>query len=435
MQNTLPQVLIVLWLNFVLQALPVRVMATYAELLIGAMISGTGHLTDALFAVGHQKHFSTYYWLIEKGKWSWLSVTKRLVQLVVLFFSRGEWNFIIDDFIVPRASEKAPFVTYHHDHSQKPNRPRFIWGQQWVALGLSMSWGGIWAALPMLLRIHKKVGNRSKITTALLLLETLAPSFREKGDEILRCLVDAWYMKGPFIMPLLKQGIHVIGQIRKDTALFKEPESSQDSRRKRGRPRKYGKKWTPERVKEQLPVQTVKLKVYGKTKQIRYRSTKCLARFLSGQPVIAVWSQLPSQKSWSLILSTDLTLTAEQIIKLFARRWKTEPMFNEIKHTYGMVNAWQQSSRALHRWVSILSVAYSLTRLLSLVIRSKNNDHFIPFIQWRARSVVTAGLVKRGLEFFFRQFTFSGLWEPKSKKLVLKNDRVLYQRTKNCLLF
>ena len=70
--------LLVLWLNFVLLAVPVRVVCTYAELLIGVIISGSGHVTEALLAVGHQKHFSTYYWLIEKGTWSWLKVAKQL---------------------------------------------------------------------------------------------------------------------------------------------------------------------------------------------------------------------------------------------------------------------------------------------------------------------------------------------------------------------
>ena len=66
--------LYVLWINFVAAALPSRVVRTYVELLIGAICSRSGHITQALLAVGHQKHFSTYYWLIEHGKWSWLKV-------------------------------------------------------------------------------------------------------------------------------------------------------------------------------------------------------------------------------------------------------------------------------------------------------------------------------------------------------------------------
>jgi len=432
MKNFLPQVLIVLWLNFVLDAVPVRVVATFTELLIGAMISGSGHITDALLAVGHQKHFSTYYWLINKAKWSWLFVVKRFIKLLTTFFPRREWNVIIDDFICPRVSKEAPDAAYHYDHSKKPNRSQYIWGQQWIALGLSFSWGRVWSALPILLRLHKKVGNRSKIKTAVLLMKTVAPFFREAGEDIiLRCLVDCWYMKSTFILPLFKLGIQVIGQARKDTVLFAKPIPITASKRKRGRPKKYGEKWTAERVKEQLPLRKTVLNIYGGCKLVKYRSTQCLARFLLGQPVIAVWCQLPKQKGWTLILSTDLTLAPEQIIKLYTRRWKTEPMFNEVKHAYGVANVWEQTSRAVHRWVSMICLNYSVTRLLSIVAVSKNNNALVPFIQWRVKSVITAGLVRKGLELFFRQFTFSRLWNPKSKKLILKMEPNLSQKTKN----
>jgi len=414
------QYLIVLWLNFIFAALPVRIITTYAELLIGAIISGSGHITDALLAVGHQKHFSTYYRLIEKAKWSWLKVAKQLIRLIVTFFPRVEWNLIIDDFTCPRSSKDAPGAKYHHEHGQKPNRPSYIWGQQWVALGLSLTWGKMCVSLPLLLRLHKYVGNKTKITTALTLVRAVLSLFRETGKEKIRCLVDAWYMKRTLILPLLKRCIHAIGQVRKDTALFLEPILVLKKDRKKGRPRTYGQKLTPDRV-EKLTIHKANLNIYGGPTEVLYRSTMCLARFLKGLLVVAVWGKLPGQKDWMLILSTDLSLTPERIIKLYARRWKIEPMFNEIKHGYGVAQAWEQTFQNLHRWVSMLCVSYSLTRLLSLVAASKKNDNFIPVIQWRTKSPITAGLVRIGLQLFFRHFTFNQLWDLKSKKLKLPN--------------
>lgn len=418
MQVSLIQTIIVLWINFILVAVPPRLIGTYAELLIGALMSGSGHITEALFQVGHKKHFSTYYWLIEKGKWAWLKLIKQLIKLIVTFFPRNEWNLMIDDFVCPRSSEMAPHAKYHYDHSKKPNRPKYIFGQQWLALGVSLSWGKLCASLPILLRLHKSVGNRTKLTNAVTMVQYVLPLFRKKGAEVIRCLVDSWYMKAPFILPLLTLGVHVIGQVRKDTVLYDQPPKTEGKKRGRGRPRKYGQQWTEQRVKK-LPIHKAIITVQGGCKEIKYRTTICLARFLKGMPVIAVWCQYPEQKSWSLILSTDLFLTPQRIIKLYARRWKIEPMFNEIKHGYGVAEAWQQTSQALHRWVSMLCVSYSLTRLLSLIMDSDKNDNFVPFIQWRAKSVMTAGLVRKGLQLFFRQFTFSQLWNPKSKKLLL----------------
>lgn len=410
--------LIVLWINSIVQALPVRVIATYTELLIGAIISKSGHITQALLAVGHQKHFSAYYWLIEKAKWSWLEVINRLVQLIVSCFPRKQWHLIVDDFICPRASRQAPHAAFHHDHGQKPNRPRYIWGQQWVALGLSLCWGKMTVALPLLLKLHKHQGNGTKLTTAVSLIKVLLPLFRKTGEETIRCLVDAWYMKANFILPLLRRAVHVIGQVRKDTALFEDPQP-ETGVRKRGRPRKYGKRLT-ETVLASLPIQQVTMKIFGKMQQVTFRWQRCRVRFLKGQPVIAVWCKLNDQKNWTLIICTDLTLTPQRIIRLYARRWKIEPMFNEIKHHYGVSQAWQRQNQALHRWVSMLTVAYSLTRMVSLIAAgSKTRQKRLPIIPWRKNKPITAGIVQMGLQLYFRQFTFRRLWNQKSKKLML----------------
>ena len=421
MQEPLCENLLVLWLNFIIQAVPVRLVATFAELLIGALISGSGHISDALFHVGHQKHYSTYYWFLRHGKWSWVKVNIKLIELITTCFPRPELNLILDDFICPRSSKKAPHAKYHHEHSQKPNRPKYIWGQQWLALSIAINWGKLQAALPILLRIHKKVGNSTKLSRGVMLISFVYPLLQRCCGNI-RCLVDAWYMKAPFIIPLLKSGIHVIGQVRKDTVLHDFPETQ--SQKRKGRPKKYGYKWIEERIKT-LPIREVFVTVHGGPRTVKYRTTKCLARFLKGVPVIAVWCQYQKQKKWTLILSTDLSLTPERIIKLYARRWRTEPMFKEIKHSFGIAEAWQQTSRALHRWVSILCVAYSLMRMLSLVTAQNKERSLVPTIAWRRNSIMTAGLVRKGVHLFFRRFGFQLLWNPKGKKLIVpKNENI-----------
>jgi len=76
-------------------------------------------------------------------------------------------------------------------------------------------------------------------------------------------------------------------------------------------------------------------------------------------------------------------------------------MFNEIKHSYGVADAWEQTSQNLHRWVSMLSVAYALTRMLSVLASAQKNRSFIPLVQWRVNRPVTAGLIQMGLQLFF----------------------------------
>jgi len=57
--------------------------------------------------------------------------------------------------------------------------------------------------------------------------------------------------------------------------------------------------------------------------------------FLDGQLVRVVWCEFKHDsghwKSTCLLLSTDITLTPEQVIESYALRWSIESMFNQLK--------------------------------------------------------------------------------------------------------
>lgn len=413
------------WIAFLLLAIPIRNRVTFFELLIGVIIARSGHITQALLRVPSPRHWTTFYKLIEKGKWSYLQLGQQLLKLVLTYFPRNQWNLIVDDVEIVRSSRKAPGVQLLHNHTQKPNRPRYIWGQCWVALGISVSFGRLVASIPILLHLQRKTGNSSKIKSVLVLLRCVLPTLKAKGTRVVRLLVDAWYMKGKLILPLLAQGVHVIGHVRWDTALFLPPDKKREGR---GRPRKYGDKISWETV-NRLQIHQRTFHIYGRRQQVRYRSIYCLARFLKGQAVIAVWMQLEKQQGWSLILSTDITLNTERIIKLYARRWKIEPMFNELKHMVGLKEAWQQNRQALSQWATLLCTAYAIPRMIALVIPRKTEIGIPP---WRKNQPVTAGMVVLALQRIFLQVA---VWQqihlkfPKFNRIFGHKKVIFYQRT------
>jgi hypothetical protein len=79
-------------------------------------------------------------------------------------------------------------------------------------------------------------------------------------DCHVRVLLDSWYMRCQVIQYAQAWGFAVIGQIRRDTALSAVPEEAVvvGDKRRRGRPRVYGLKYTPERVAA-LPERRVRL--------------------------------------------------------------------------------------------------------------------------------------------------------------------------------
>src|SRR6476661_1755091 len=188
------------WLTLLAQAVPNRSALTFLELLLGAMITDRGFVTEALLAITPRRKWPTYFKWLEGGKWSWIAVAQRLCKILVTHFAPPVWYLVIDDTLVPRASKKAPDVGFHFDHSRKPNRSRYIWGQGWVTLAavvhaktVATSW-----AVPLISRLVRKTGNHGKLTGARVLLRVVRGFFGQG-----RLLLDTWFMRASVSVPVL----------------------------------------------------------------------------------------------------------------------------------------------------------------------------------------------------------------------------------------
>jgi len=398
-------------ITFLVQVLPLRSVPTFIELLIGAMLTETGFVTQAYLAFPMKRNWSSYYKWIEKGKWSWVAVGIQMAKLLIRLFPQPLWHLIIDDTLILRTSRKAPGSKIYREHSRKPNRPEFVRGQCWVSLAAVVENGLQAAAIPILSRLMRNEGNGSKLTAAKALIRVITPVFENFS---VRLLLDSWYMRGTLLLAALKAGHHVIGQVRKDTALFRIPKQSF----KRGRPRKYGAKYTPSDIAK-LPVTPVQLFIYGKLQWVRYRSVIAKARFLDGRPVRAVWVSFEDEKRGvtqeRLILATDINLEPDEVIEIYAKRWTIEPMFHQAKSSWGWNETWQQSRQAVHRWLHILSIGYALPQLLAI----KGGDEVKKLADttpWREKHPVTAGRVRSGLVRIFGHFPIRDWWNRKSRK-------------------
>src|SRR3954463_8544756 len=83
-------------------AVPGRARATFTELLIGAAVTRGGHVTDAILAVGLSRSWTTYHWLLERGRWSWLSVWRALLAALATLFAPPGWAGLNNDTVVGR---------------------------------------------------------------------------------------------------------------------------------------------------------------------------------------------------------------------------------------------------------------------------------------------------------------------------------------------
>ena len=128
-------------------------------------------------------------------------------------------------------------------------------------------------------------------------------------------------MRGSLIRTALRLGHEVIGQVRRDTALFALPPPRQPGRR--GRPKLYGARLNADAVAA-LPASVHAIAGYG-GRSARLRHAVCRPRFLKG--VIVRWCELEKGSGWAkarLLLSTDPTLSAPAIVEAYSKRWSIE---------------------------------------------------------------------------------------------------------------
>lgn len=401
------------WISFLLVAVPPRSRRTFVELLIGCMLNPEGWVTRAIGAICREAHWTTYYKLIERAHVPVADLSIRLLQLVQWVFPADRVNLIIDDTLVPRTAKTGPGISVKHDHARKANRPTFLNSQCWVTLALVVRVRlGSALTVPIRSWLVEESGQRGKLWVARQLID----SVREHVKEA-RLLIDAWFMRKSLILPLLEQRVRIIGQVRRDTALFLPPEPEP---KRRGRKRKYGRR-IDTALLDALPAQEMELTLYGKTQRVRLRSTLAVARFLKGLPVRVVWCEMQQDDGgWTrarLILATETNLSAKEVIAIYAERWGIEPLFHNLKRWWGVANLWQQSKEALELWMQIRCTAYALTQLLALKLWGA--FPLMDIAPWRKGAMITAGLFGQWMRIQFIGLRVRNAFDPKSGNFVM----------------
>jgi hypothetical protein len=136
----------------------------------------------------------------------------------------------------------------------------------------------------------------------------------------------------------------IIVRAKANFVAFEQPIFS-TNKRGRGRPAKYGKKVNLKELFESRPqdFQTAKVSLYGKLETIEYLCLDLLWRPVKGtiRFVLVKHGSTPF-----ILMCSDLTVPALQIIELYGYRFKVEVMFKSLKNTIG--------SFFYHFWTTVL---------------------------------------------------------------------------------
>jgi len=252
----------------------------------------------------------------------------------------GRRVLVGDGIKIPKRGKKMPGVKLLHQQSDSNTKPEFIMGHSLQAVCLLVEAAQSAFAVPLAVRIHEGLvwSNRNRRTLldkmiALLAIVAIKDPFY--------FVADAYYAARKIIRGLLDQNNHLVTRVKSNAVAYVP--YLQRGPHKRGRPRLYGTKLRLKSLfNDPKPTQSAASPVYGEHNvTIQYRVCDLLWR-PAGRLVRFVAVIHPSRGS-CLLMCTDTSLSAVQIIRLYGLRFKIEHSFKQAVRLIG--------SFAYHFWM------------------------------------------------------------------------------------
>ncbi len=253
----------------------------------------------------------------------------------------GRLVLVGDGIKAPKRGKKMPAVKLLHQQSESNTKPEYIMGHSLQAVGLLVHAAKSVFSVPLAVRIHEGLvwSNRDKRTLLdkmLGLLDILAikaPFY---------FVADAYYAAGKMVIGLLNQGNHLVTRVKSNAVAY-APATPKKGRKKKGRPKTYGQKIKLRSLlSNPKSMQQVASPVYGERGvTVRYRVRDLLWR-PAGRLVRFVAVIHPTRGS-CILMCTDTSLSAVDIIRLYGLRFKIETSFKQATRQIG--------SFAYHFWM------------------------------------------------------------------------------------
>jgi hypothetical protein len=349
------------------------------------------------------KHHTNYARFLGRYRWEPVEVAQAVLDLLLSRLPKtavGErLTVALDDRPVAKSRGKAPGLAWHHCHNKGQCAGPFVHGHVWMQIAL-VAWLGREAfSLPLRALLYRRKQDRQRGTAyrekwrlALELLNSL------HWPHPVRLVADGnFYVRG-FVRAIREAGHDLIVRLPKVAAVYRLPKPPAQ---RRGRPRTYGEKTSLEGAFRKARFRPLNETLWGWQGTLRL-ATAILVPRVVGQPCQVVCVRL-GRREPRYLLSTDRSLSAEEIVRLYASRFSIELTFRELTQRCGFGDYQVRKGRAIEAHVQLSQVACSLLYLLML-------DGLLPIDQfvWPAWRKPAAHLSLGQTQDFLRQLAFQG---------------------------
>jgi hypothetical protein len=354
-------------------------------LLCGTLLAPANHtVTAALRALGlaGEPGFQNYHRLLNRARWSARQAAGLLLSLLVdAFVPSGPVIIGLDETIERRRGRKLTARAIYRDAARSSKECfQKTSGLRWMSLALlvPVGWAARVWALPFLTalcpserygpyvqrgRRHKPLAERAR--------GLVGQVRRWLPDRALIVVADGGYATLEFLAWCAGQArpVAVITRLRLDAALYRPAPVHRPGQN--GRPRLKGKRLPAlARRLEQAKTrwQPCRLAWYGGEVRRLQVATATAVWYRGGKPPVALrWVLVRDPKGRfepQALLSTDLNLSARQIVEYFVRRWSMETTFQEARLYLGVEGQRQWNDLATARATPVRLALFSLVALM-----------------------------------------------------------------------
>ena len=249
---------------------------------------------------------------------------------------------IVDDTVAQKTGKKMPGCAWHKEGAYKSH----VFGHQWVLFALLYKD----FLLPLWANLYHPKGTKGcgPFRTKILLVKKMLQALRLPVPCKVYLLADGWYWGKPLAQLCRTGGYHMISQLRSNSVLFLDG--------------KRTKVTTLSTLRSAY--QELSLSFYGKHRTLQ------IARFVGllknfGKVAIVVVKE--KRKKPRYLVSTNLHLSALDILKYYAKRWKIEQMIKDLKQRLGFGHYQVRNLQAIQRHVAIVLLSYCVLIFLKIL--------------------------------------------------------------------
>jgi len=293
----------------------------------------------------NEKHYTSLVHFFHSSAWNLEALNNKWIKIVLtispLLTVGGELIFVGDGVKAAKEARHMPGNKKQYQESENQSKPSYFFGHHFGGIGILIGNAKKIFCLPLSLRIHDGVKPIAKwlndeVRQQSHVVQIIhqayhAASLAKRSSKV---LLDRYFLSKPAFRAWAKLNevhgnlLHIITKAKSDCVAYTDPPPRTG---KPGRPRVKG-----ERIKladlfndTSIKFQTETLRLYGKKQELSYYSADLLwgqGLYQKLRFVLVAYDGITS-----ILVSTDLEASPTTIIKLYAKRFKIECMFREMK--------------------------------------------------------------------------------------------------------